>query len=72
MPFFDKDYGPSPAEDAVWERLEGHVAAADVVFVPGRPLIHPDHAWVAGLATAFVRPGQNRVLRGASVRHLAG
>jgi LmbE family N-acetylglucosaminyl deacetylase len=58
MPFFDKDYGPSPADDAVWERLSTHVAAADAVFVPGRPLIHPDHAWASSLTTAFADPAK--------------
>lgn len=58
MPFLDKDYGPSPAEDAVWERLEKHVDTADTVFVPGRPLIHPDHAWVSRVATARADPAK--------------
>jgi glyoxylase-like metal-dependent hydrolase (beta-lactamase superfamily II) len=41
------------------------------VFVPGRPLIHGDHAGVARRLAAR-RPGEARVLRRAPLRRLAG
>ena len=47
LPFFDKDYGPPPADDVVWDQLLSRVERAERVFVPGRPLIHGDHAWVS-------------------------
>lgn len=51
LPYLDKDYGPPPTDDAVWGQLAHHVDGADFVFVPGRPLIHPDHAWVSQTLT---------------------
>jgi LmbE family N-acetylglucosaminyl deacetylase len=51
LPFLDKEYGAPPDGDEVWDRLAAHVQRADLVFTPGRPLIHPDHDWVASLVS---------------------
>jgi LmbE family N-acetylglucosaminyl deacetylase len=49
LPFGDQTYGlgaePATVADAVLEAVSG----ADVVLVPGFPLLHEDHALVAGL-----------------------
>jgi LmbE family N-acetylglucosaminyl deacetylase len=56
LPFLDGDYGPPPAEAVVWDRLRSRIDAADHVFVPGRPLIHRDHAWVSRLVSERADP----------------
>jgi LmbE family N-acetylglucosaminyl deacetylase len=58
LPYLDKDYGPPPDEDAVWAHLSGAVHHADVVFAPGRPLIHLDHAWVSHLVAERADPAK--------------
>ncbi len=58
VPFFDKDYGPAPADDAVWDQLASRVERAERVFVPGRPLIHGDHAWVSRVVSERADPAK--------------
>src|SRR6266576_3672450 len=58
LPFFDKDYGPAPADDAVWDQLASRVERAERVFVPGRPLIHGDHAWVSRVVSERADPAK--------------
>ncbi|MGZ8794396.1 MAG: PIG-L deacetylase family protein [Gaiellaceae bacterium] len=36
-------------DDQVWAELEPHLAEADLVLLPGFPLLHGDHAWVTEL-----------------------
>lgn len=47
--------GRGGSDDAVWDALEPLLAAADAVVVPGFPLVHPDHEWLAGLVTRHRR-----------------
>jgi LmbE family N-acetylglucosaminyl deacetylase len=58
LPFFDNDYGAPPAEDLVWDQLERRAERAERVFVPGRPLIHQDHAWVSRLVSERADPAK--------------
>jgi LmbE family N-acetylglucosaminyl deacetylase len=37
--------------DGVWKELAPELAQADLILVPGFPLIHPDHRWLCGLLT---------------------
>jgi len=50
LPFGDDQYAGERDEDEVWSHVAEAIAAVDAVLVPGRPLIHPDHLWVARLA----------------------
>lgn len=54
LPFKDEEYGRDVDDDAVWERLAEESAGAETVLVPGFPLAHADHAWLAELL--FRRP----------------
>jgi LmbE family N-acetylglucosaminyl deacetylase len=58
LPFLDKDYGPPPDPDVVWEQLAEGVRRADFVFAPGRPLFHGDHAWVSRLVAERADQGK--------------
>lgn len=48
LPFTNGVYG-LPDDEAVWNALRPHLAWADTVLVPGCPLRHPDHRWLASL-----------------------
>jgi LmbE family N-acetylglucosaminyl deacetylase len=54
LPFGDHGYGRGAEDDEVWAAVEPHVTGADSVLAPGRPLAHPDHAWLGRLALARV------------------
>jgi LmbE family N-acetylglucosaminyl deacetylase len=58
LPFGDMLQGRGGSDDAVWQALVPLLNDADVVFVPGFPLSHPDHAWLTGL---LMRRGGDRV-----------
>ncbi len=49
LPFGDRQYGRGGDEADVWAALEPELQSADVVFLPGFPLWHTDHAWVVEL-----------------------
>lgn len=50
LPFSDDQYSRRrDDDDAVWSALLDAVADADAVLVPGFPLIHADHQWLADL-----------------------
>ncbi len=49
LPFGDEMYGLGAEPDAVAAAVVDAVAGADVVLLPGFPLLHEDHALVAGL-----------------------
>jgi len=59
LPFDDMSYGRPHPDEEIWRAIEPHLAGADVVMVPGFPLSHPDHAWLARLA--LERPLPRRV-----------
>jgi LmbE family N-acetylglucosaminyl deacetylase len=50
LPFCDHQYPRGGGDDEIWERLTDALADAETVLVPGFPLMHEDHVWIAGLA----------------------
>lgn len=52
LPFPDEQYRPGPDDDTIWTVLEPIVRAADIVYTPGFPLVHPDHRRLAALINA--------------------
>jgi LmbE family N-acetylglucosaminyl deacetylase/SAM-dependent methyltransferase len=58
FPFNDEQYPRGGSDQEVGERLQSELAGADAVLVPGFPLRHPDHAWLAELSLSLLRhPG---------------
>jgi LmbE family N-acetylglucosaminyl deacetylase len=49
LPFKDATYADRPDPDHVWAELAAAVEGSDAVLVPGFPLQHVDHAWLAQL-----------------------
>jgi LmbE family N-acetylglucosaminyl deacetylase len=47
LPFRDDQYRDDRSE--IWNLLAPLLAGADVILIPGFPLLHPDHVWVASL-----------------------
>jgi LmbE family N-acetylglucosaminyl deacetylase len=62
LPFGSVDYERHGGEEEVRAAVEEVVRGADVVLLPGSPLSHPDHAWlaqvVAPLAAGSARVGR--------------
>ena len=58
LPFSDHQYPRGGSDDEVWEQLEHALGDAEGVLVPGHPLMHEDHAWIAGLVQARGLPGR--------------
>ena len=58
LPFGSADYDrhgdETEVRDAVLRALDG----ADTIVVPGLPLSHPDHAWLAGLLAGALGHGR--------------
>lgn len=52
LPFGDLTYGRQASDDEIWAAVVGAVEGVELVLVPGFPLAHPDHAWLAALALA--------------------
>ena len=51
LPFAYGDAAVANDDDEIWRLLEPRLADAAVVLVPGRPLLHRDHAWLAQLVS---------------------
>lgn len=49
LPFSDAQYAGERVASEVWGCIAEAVAGAELVLVPGFPLTHPDHAWLANL-----------------------
>jgi LmbE family N-acetylglucosaminyl deacetylase len=49
LPYGDETYGRGGSDEEVWSDISAAVEGADVVLVPGYPLRHPDHRWLAEL-----------------------
>jgi LmbE family N-acetylglucosaminyl deacetylase len=49
LPFNDATYADPRNGDGIWAELVSGIDGADTVLVPGFPLAHPDHAWLARL-----------------------
>ncbi|HEY5872537.1 MAG TPA: PIG-L family deacetylase [Gaiellaceae bacterium] len=56
LPYGSNDYERHGDENDVWSAISPTVADADLVFVPGFPLSHPDHAWLDALLAARLPP----------------
>jgi hypothetical protein len=46
LPFGSSDYERHGDAADVWGAISPTTADADLVLVPGFPLVHPDHAWL--------------------------
>jgi LmbE family N-acetylglucosaminyl deacetylase len=49
LSYGDETYGRGASDDQIWRDIRGAVRGADVVLVPGYPLRHGDHRWLAEL-----------------------
>jgi len=58
LPFRDHQYDRGGSDDQVWAAVEEAIGGAETVLVPGFPLIHEDHAWLARLVDAHGLPGR--------------
>jgi LmbE family N-acetylglucosaminyl deacetylase len=52
LPFPYGDYASARDADSIWEAVAPELAGADLVLVPGHPLGHRDHAWLAALVAS--------------------
>lgn len=48
LPWGDDQYERG-SDDEIWTGIDSAIVGADAVLVPGFPLSHRDHAWLAGL-----------------------
>lgn len=55
LPFGSVDYERHGDEEAVRAAVASAVDGADAVLLPGSPLSHPDHAWLARVLVGGVR-----------------
>jgi LmbE family N-acetylglucosaminyl deacetylase/SAM-dependent methyltransferase len=53
FPYNDEQYERGGSDEEIGQRLLGVLAGADVVLVPGFPLVQQDHAWLAKLALSL-------------------
>jgi len=58
LPFNDHQYPRGGDDDEVWDALETALRDAATVLVPGFPLMHPDHVWLAALVRERGLPGR--------------
>jgi LmbE family N-acetylglucosaminyl deacetylase len=56
LPYGDKQYGLGGTQEEVAQAVLEHMAAADVVLLPGFPLLHEDHAMLADLLDRLEAP----------------
>ena len=49
LPYGDSSHGLGAEDDEIAKAVEAHVEGMDTVLVPGSPLMHEDHGWLAGL-----------------------
>ena len=57
LPFGDHQYGHGASDDDIWAAVEDAAGRPEAVLVPGFPLTHPDHRWLAALAVGRGIPG---------------
>jgi LmbE family N-acetylglucosaminyl deacetylase len=62
LPFGDMTYGRGAPDDEVVTAVRGHVDGAATVLIPGFPLTHPDHRWLAGLLERLPAPRIGRYM----------
>jgi LmbE family N-acetylglucosaminyl deacetylase/SAM-dependent methyltransferase len=53
LPYNDEQYPRGGSEEEIAERLRAILGRADAVLVPGFPLSHQDHAWLARIALSL-------------------
>jgi LmbE family N-acetylglucosaminyl deacetylase len=58
LPFGDMQYPRGGEDELIWSEVRPWLDDADVVLVPGSPLLHPDHQWLARLAMTHPLPGR--------------
>jgi LmbE family N-acetylglucosaminyl deacetylase len=56
LPYADEQYDRGVTDDEIWERIEVVLIGADLVLVPGFPLVNVDHAWLAALILGRADP----------------
>ncbi len=61
LTYRDSDYGQRADDDEIWEAVAPELAGATAVLIPGFPLVHVDHRWLATLAVARLLNGGSRV-----------
>jgi LmbE family N-acetylglucosaminyl deacetylase len=49
LPYGDETYGRSATDDEIWDAIRDAGGACGLLLVPGFPLLHSDHAWLARL-----------------------
>jgi LmbE family N-acetylglucosaminyl deacetylase len=49
LPYGDEQYARGGDDDAIWAAIVAESEGAQAALVPGSPLSHPDHAWLARL-----------------------
>jgi LmbE family N-acetylglucosaminyl deacetylase len=49
LPYGDETYGRGAPDDEIWREIRTAVHGVDAVLVPGYPLRHADHLWLAEL-----------------------
>ena len=57
LPFADSSYVGARAPDEIWSHLRPAVDSADLVLLPGWPLIHADHLYVMMLVLERIDSG---------------
>jgi LmbE family N-acetylglucosaminyl deacetylase len=60
LAFGDDQYGRGGDDDAILRLVLEAIGDADTVLLPGHPLAHGDHRWVAGLLARAVAGGELR------------
>jgi LmbE family N-acetylglucosaminyl deacetylase len=58
LPFSDHQYPHAGSDDEIWARLLEALGSAETILVPGHPLMHEDHVWLAGLVRERGLPGR--------------
>ena len=72
LPYGDHEYPRGATDAEIWSDIGRIVRNAELVLVPGFPLIHPDHQWLAELTLAHRGEFDGRVALYAEQPYAAG
>jgi LmbE family N-acetylglucosaminyl deacetylase len=72
LPYGDHEYPRGATDHEIWSEVQRTARDADLVLVPGFPLIHPDHQWLAELTLAHRRELTGRLALYAEQPYAAG
>jgi LmbE family N-acetylglucosaminyl deacetylase len=72
LPYGDHTYDRGGTDAQVWESVAAAIADADEVLVPGYPLTHPDHRWIANLVLSRRNELRGRMALYAEQPYAAG